>query len=219
MPNRPYISLKLATSLDGKIALSNGVSKWITSEEARAKGRELRATHDAVMIGSNTAVEDNPRLTTRMAGAADPLRVVFDSRLRLSATSNLVASAREVPVLVFTIPHEESASKALKKNGISVEVVRKSEHGPDISEAMKVLAERGITKALIEGGGTLAASFLRAGIVDSIHWFRAPVILGGDGRNCIGDMKFDGLDNIPRYARKSLEIIGPDTYEVFEQAK
>ena len=99
--SRPFVSLKLATSLDGKIALSNGESKWITGEGARAKGRELRAQHDGICIGANTALIDNPRLTTRIKDAKDPVRIVYDSRLRLPADSILAQTAKDVPVIVF----------------------------------------------------------------------------------------------------------------------
>ena len=95
---RPQVTLKLATSLDGKIALANGMSEWITGEKAREEGRKLRATHDAIAVGSNTAVLDNPQLTTRLSGEPDPIRVIFDTKLRLSPKSNLALTAKETPV-------------------------------------------------------------------------------------------------------------------------
>jgi len=97
---RPQVTLKLATSLDGKIALANGMSEWITGEKARAEGRKLRARHDAIAVGANTAVLDNPQLTTRLSGEPDPIRVIFDTKLRLSPKSNLVMTAKETPVWV-----------------------------------------------------------------------------------------------------------------------
>ena len=99
---RPYVTLKLATSLDGKIALANGMSEWITGEAARAAGRKLRARHDAIAVGANTAVLDNPQLTTRIAGEPNPVRVVFDTKLRLSPKSNLALTAKDVPVWLFS---------------------------------------------------------------------------------------------------------------------
>jgi len=185
--DRPFVSLKLATSLDGKIALANGESKWITSEEARAKGRELRAEHDGICIGSNTAVLDDPSLTTRIDGKSDPIRIVYDSRLRLSHKSRLAKTAKDTPVVVFS---SANAPKALKELGIQVFDIPSNDSGLDLNESLLVLGKLGVESLLVEGGGTLAASFLRAGLIDRIHWFRAPVILGGDGRNCIGDMAF-----------------------------
>jgi len=214
--DRPRISLKLATSLDGKIALANGQSKWITCSASREKGRELRAWHDGIAIGSNTAILDDPMLTSRIDGAKDPVRIVFDSRLRLPATSKLAQSAKEVPVWIFTKKHDEYDSKLLKDKGVRIFSVP-YEKGLNLDECLSDLSGNGIESLLVEGGGTIAASFLKAGYVDTIHWFRAPVILGGDGRNCIGDMSFMSLDNTPRYQRQSLEIIETDTYEILER--
>jgi riboflavin-specific deaminase-like protein len=98
---RPQITLKLATSLDGKIALKNGMSEWITGSKSREYGRKLRSNHDAILIGSNTAVLDNPQLTTRIEGENDPIRIVFDTNLRISEKSNLVLTAKKVPVWIF----------------------------------------------------------------------------------------------------------------------
>ena len=215
---RPHITLKLATSLDGKIALANGQSKWITSELSRLKGRELRAGHDAIAIGSNTALEDNPQLTSRIEGANDPIRVVYDSRLRLPETSALAMTALEVPVWIFTSFKSEQCGKHLIKKGVSI-VKTSSRDDANIEDSLEVMADRGVKTLLVEGGGTLAASFLRGGFVDAIHWFRAPIILGGDGRNGIGHLDMSKLDQSPKFTRKSFAILGPDTYEIFEKAQ
>ncbi len=212
--DRPFISLKMATSLDGKIALSNGQSKWITSQESRAKGRELRAKHDGICVGSNTVMKDDPLLTTRISGQPDPVRIVYDSRLRLSPDSQLARSAGDIPVVVFS---REKAPKGLKQMGVQVFSIASVDDGLDICESLIVLGTLGVNSLLIEGGGTLAASFLRRGLIDRIHWFRAPIVLGGDGRNCIGDMAFSSLDKAVRFQRQSYEMIGPDTYEVLER--
>ncbi len=216
--SRPFVSLKLATSLDGKIALANGKSKWITSEAAREKGRALRAGHDGICIGSNTAVLDDPRLTARMENEKDPVRIVYDSRLRLSPESKLAKSAHDVPVIVFSHSAAETSSKPLKTMGIDIFEIPSDKTGLNIHESLLVLGRVGMKSILVEGGGTLAASFLKGGFVDQIHWFRAPVILGGDGRNCIGDMAFMALDKAPRYQRQSYEMIGSDTYEILERS-
>ena len=215
--DRPFISLKLATSLDGKIALSNGQSKWITCEAARAKGRELRAAHDGICIGANTAELDNPRLTTRIDGKNDPVRIVFDSRLRLSPSSILAQTAGETPVMIFCDQDLKTGSNLLKSLGIQVFAVPRRSEGLDLKYCLDVLKANDVSSLLIEGGGTLASSFLKDGLVDCIHWFRAPVILGGDGRNGIAAMNFQALDTTPRFERKSLEIIETDTYEILER--
>lgn len=212
--DRPFVSLKLATSLDGKIALANGESKWITSEHSRAKGRALRAEHDGICVGSNTAVQDDPSLTTRIEGKPDPLRIVYDSRLRLSSDSQLARTAGDTPVVIFS---REKPPKTLKELGIKVFDIPATDNGLDLKHSLLVLGELGVHSLLVEGGGTLAASFLREGLIDRIHWFRAPLILGGDGRNCIGDMAFSSLDMALRFQRQSHEMIGPDTYEILER--
>lgn len=215
--DRPFVSLKMATSLDGKIALSNGQSKWITSEASRQKGRELRAAHDGICVGANTAELDDPRLTARVAGAVDPVRIIYDSQLRLSAGSILAQTAGDVPVFVFCDQDLKTGDNLLKSMGIRVFPIRRGSTGLNLGESLKILMENGVRSLLVEGGGTLASSFLKDGFVDVIHWFRAPMILGGDGRNCIGDMTFLSLDNALRFQRQSLEMIGPDTYEVLER--
>ncbi len=214
--DRPSISLKLATSLDGKIALANGQSKWITDEAARAKGRELRGMHNGIAIGSNTAIADNPNLTTRIDGEADPVRIVYDSRLRLDDNSNLVQTAKDVPVIVFCNSPEENTAKHLINKGVEVRDIGYS-RGLNIMESLDYLIFRNISSILIEGGGTLAASFLRLGIVDEIHWFRAPKIIGGDGRNGIGNLLISDIGDIPEYSCFSNERLGSDTYEVFKR--
>ena len=117
---RPHITLKLATSLDGKIALANGTSKWVTGEAARAHGRALRAEHGAIAIGANTAELDNPRLTTRISGKSDPVRVVFDRRLRLKLDSNLCATAKETPLWIFKGKGQDDRAKAIEELGARV---------------------------------------------------------------------------------------------------
>ncbi len=215
---RPRITLKLATSLDGKIALANGKSKWITSDASRERGRELRAQHDAIAIGSNTAIMDDPRLTARIKGAKDPIRIIYDSRLRLSETSKLAQSANETPVWIFTRSCSETRCKQLKKLEIRVFQISHAD-GLDLNESLEVMSKHAVSSLLIEGGGTLAGAFLKTGLVDQIHWFRAPVIIGGDGRNCIGDMNFQALDNLPRYARSSHMMIEQDSYDILERVE
>lgn len=224
---RPSISLKLATSLDGKIALANGQSEWITSEKSRAAGRRLRAEHEAIIIGSNTAVLDNPQLTTRIAGAANPVRIIFDSRLRLSPQSNLALTARETPVWIFTALSDGPAYETLKELGVRLISLPRGPagigvdagRGVDVSAALQILQESQIESALVEGGGTLAASFLRLGAVDIIEWFRAPIILGGDGRSAIGDLGLSSLDLAHRFRRIETSELGDDLHERYEQKR
>lgn len=214
---RPFVTLKLATSLDGKIALANGQSEWITGERSRAQGRMLRAEHDAIAVGANTAVLDNPQLTTRIAGRPDPQRVIFDSRLRLSPSSNLASTARDIPVLVFHDAALDTDESPLKDKGVFLLPVAKTDAGLNVAEALTVLRGRGIETLLVEGGGTLAASFLKLGVVDRIDWFRAPIILGGDGRNAVGDLGIDAMNDVFKLPRVHLSELGDDTYERYQR--
>ncbi len=213
---RPHVTLKLATSLDGKIALANGMSEWITGEGARAEGRKLRARHDAIAVGANTAVLDNPQLTTRINGESDPVRVVFDTKLRLSPKSNLALTAKSTPVWVFSDVTTGKTAEQLKDLGVRLIKVPVS-LGVDLGAAMKVLKENGISTLLVEGGGTLAASFLRLDAVDVIEWFRAPLILGGDGRGAIGDLNLTDLNLAHRFSRIELRDLGDDVLERYER--
>ena len=213
---RPYITLKLATSLDGRIALANGMSEWITGEAARAQGRKLRARHDAIAVGANTAVMDNPQLTTRIAGEPNPVRVVFDTKLRLSPKSNLALTAKDVPVWVFSEVTTGKVADNLTALGVRLIKVPIS-LGVDLTAAMSILKENGIASLLVEGGGTIAASFLRLDAIDNLEWFRAPLILGGDGRSAIGDLNLEDLNLAARFNRVSLQELGDDIYERYER--
>lgn len=211
---RPRVTLKLATSLDGKIALANGQSEWITGEVARHQGRELRALHDAIAVGSNTAVLDNPQLTTRIEGKPDPIRVVFDSGLRLSPSSNLAQTARDIPTYLITRSDTGEVAERLKSLSVNLLVVP-YENGLDLSHALLSLHNLGMKSLLLEGGGTLAASFLKAGYIDMIEWFRASVILGAEGRAAIGDLALEDINHIYRLKRMDIQELGKDVWESY----
>lgn len=215
--NRPFVTLKLATSLDGKIALANGQSEWITGGKSRAAGRRLRAKHDGIAVGANTAVMDNPQLTTRIEFERDPIRIVFDTNLRLSPGSNLALTASETPVWILCKSTEGRRAKILSSLGVKLLKVAEDD-GLSVTDAMRVLHRRDISKLLVEGGGTLAASFIRHDLVDVIEWFRAPLILGGDGRNGIGDLGLEQLDLARRFNRVAINELGDDIHERYERA-
>ncbi|MHA1570365.1 MAG: bifunctional diaminohydroxyphosphoribosylaminopyrimidine deaminase/5-amino-6-(5-phosphoribosylamino)uracil reductase RibD, partial [Alphaproteobacteria bacterium] len=172
--NRPLVTLKLATSLDARIATASGDSQWITGETARARAHLLRARHDAVAVGIGTALADDPQLTCRLPGLPTraPARVVFDSQLRLPATSKLATGSGDGPVLVITGEGADKERAApLQACGITViEVERDADGRPDVAASLRVVADYGITRLLVEGGGILAASMLGADLVDRIAW-------------------------------------------------
>ncbi|WP_427450895.1 RibD family protein [Litorimonas sp. WD9-15] len=212
--SRPKITLKLATSLDGKIALSNGDSQWVTSEASRAHGRYLRAENDAIAVGANTAELDNPRLTSRVPGQKNPTRIVYDTTLRLSMSSNIVTSANETPSWVFTRGGECEKSEALRAVGVKVHAVT-DQDGLSLTESLDIMGQGGIRSLLVEGGGMLIASFVRAGLFDTIHWYRAPVLLGGDGRDCVGTLSLTNMGQAVRLHRMKVSTVGQDLHEIY----
>nr|WP_092617449.1 bifunctional diaminohydroxyphosphoribosylaminopyrimidine deaminase/5-amino-6-(5-phosphoribosylamino)uracil reductase RibD [Roseospirillum parvum] len=193
---RPLVTLKLATSLDGRIALHDGTSQWITGPEARADGHRLRATHDAVLVGSGTALADDPALTCRLPGAAEPgpVRVVADGRLRLSRDSRLARTAREGPTWVVTTPAADPAHRAhLEAAGVRLlEVAPDGSGSPAPAALLSALAGAGLTRVLVEGGGRLAAAFLIDDLVDDLMIYRAPRVLGGDARPAVAALGLAG---------------------------
>ncbi len=180
----PYVTLKLALSLDGRIATRTGASKWVTGPEARARVHLLRAQHDAVVIGVGTALADDPRLTVRDAPGQSPLRVVFDTKLRLPLAARLVQTAREVPTwVVCTTDAASSAEEQLLERGVEVLRAPPSAEGRiDSTAALRLLASRGVVTAMVEGGAELAGSMLAGAAADQLHAFIAPILLGPRGR-------------------------------------
>ena len=214
---RPRVTLKLATSLDGRIATASGESQWITGEAARAEGHRLRATHDGVLIGIGTALADDPLLTVREPGLEDrqPVRVVLDSRQRLDPASRLARSAGESPVIVVTV---RPPSAALTQVGVKVIQVHTGRDGRvSLPHALTALRDRGLVSLLVEGGGEVAGSFLRADAVDRIEWFRAPILLGAEGRPGIGSLAIDELGQARRFRRLAAEPCGDDLWERYER--
>ncbi|MDJ0948724.1 MAG: bifunctional diaminohydroxyphosphoribosylaminopyrimidine deaminase/5-amino-6-(5-phosphoribosylamino)uracil reductase RibD [Alphaproteobacteria bacterium] len=219
---RPLVTLKLASSLDGRIATRSGDSRWITGPAARARGHLLRANHDAVMVGVGTALADDPDLTCRLPGLAgrSPTRVVMDSRLRLPLEAGLVARAREVPTWILAADGADPGKRrALEKAGVEVvEVAGDATGRADIVAALEALGRAGLTRLLVEGGGTLAAALLAAGLVDRIAWFRAPSMIGADGLSAVDALAIDELGAAARFERIAVEPCGVDTLETYRRA-
>jgi diaminohydroxyphosphoribosylaminopyrimidine deaminase / 5-amino-6-(5-phosphoribosylamino)uracil reductase len=177
---RPFVHLKLACSLDGRTSTRTGDSRWITGEESRARVHELRHESDAILVGINTAIIDDPQLTDRSGRARRrPLaRIVLDQTLRLSPDSHLAGTAHDAPVLVFTSDRAlPSAITALEALG--VEVIRVANDGRDLRFILKELGRRSIQSVMVEGGATVAGAFLDAGLVNKASFFIAPMIIGG----------------------------------------
>jgi diaminohydroxyphosphoribosylaminopyrimidine deaminase/5-amino-6-(5-phosphoribosylamino)uracil reductase len=212
---RSYLSLKLAISLDGRIATRTGASKWITCSESRTRVHELRVAHDAVMVGINTVHADDPRLTVRDVPGRNPIRIIVDSKLRIPMNSHLVATANEIPTCIVTT-HDASRAigDAVEAAGISlIRVAGTAEGRCDMQAALAELAAREVVSVLCEGGAELAGSLLAAGLVDAMHVFVAPVLLGPRGRP--GAVDWAGPESpsdAPRIDRPRWELCGADAY-------
>ena len=219
---RPAITLKLATSLDGRIALANGESKWITGAEARLEAHKLRAAHDAIIVGSETVLADDPELTARLDPMPEkqPLRIVADGRGRLSPNAKIFRTVSLGPVAIATL--ETTDLDALgwpSERGLQYWMTP-----PDlatghlaISGILEAATRARVVSLIVEGGGQLAASFMRAGVVDRIEWFRAPIVLGGDARPCLGSLGLEKLGAAPTYQRISVKEVGADLWESYER--
>lgn len=199
------VTLKLATSLDGRIATASGESQWITGEAARLEGHRLRAAHDAILVGVDTVLHDDPELTARLPGRSvdQPLRVVLDSRLRTPPAAKVVAE--NTLILTAAEPRAIGAAKVMQ--------VAAEDGRPTIPAVLKALEAAGATSLLVEGGGQVAASFLRADAVDVLEWFRAPTLLGGEGRPCVAALALAKLADAPKFRRLGVEPVGDDLWE------
>ncbi len=220
---RPMVTLKLAASLDGRIAAQTGDSRWITSEDARAASHGLRASHDAIAVGIGTAIADDPHLTCRLPGlpVRPAVRIVFDTRLRLPLTRQLVATARRTPTSIVTLAdtaHNSAVerARALADLGVAVIPVDADETGAlPLDAALLALGETGLTRLLVEGGGRLAAGFVAAGLVDAITIFRGPSIVGGDGVAGVAALGLERVADAPRFRLIDSRRIGDDMVELY----
>lgn len=219
---RPQVTLKLATTLDGRIATRSGASQWITGEAARARAHLLRAEHDAVVVGSGTAVADNPSLNVRLPGleAWQPVRVVLDGRLRLPLTHKLVTGAGAQRTLLLTrddAPRDRC--EAYRSAGVEVVPVAVGETGNlSVTAVLRELGARGLTRVLVEGGGMLAAGLMQGGLVDRLVWFRAGKVIGGDGVPAIAGFGLTNLAGTPQFDLVAQLPLGGDTMEMYRRA-
>lgn len=219
---RPLVLLKLATSLDGRLATHRGESQWITGAPARAYGHLLRHQHDAVMVGSGTVLADDPQLTVRLPGleVRQPIRIIVDGRLRTPLTAKLVAEARATPTWLITLTHADKIRRRVYEDaGVVVLTVDTDADGAvDLAAVLKLLGKRGLTRIMVEGGATLAAGLFRAGLVDRLAWFRSAGIIGGDGLAGIKAFGVDRLAQQPRFERMQITRLGEDILEILQRA-
>ena len=187
MEVRPRVTLKIAQTLDGRIATRSGHSRWVTGPASRALAHRLRAEHDAILVGINTVLLDDPQLTVRLAQGRDPMRIVVDSSLRLPPAAAVLARDG-IPVLVATLfPPDEARALPLRERGAEILALPGADGRVDLAALLHRLHERTVRSVLVEGGATIATDFIRRRLVDELVIFIAPKLLGA-GIDAVGDL-------------------------------
>ena len=216
---RPHVTLKLALSSDNKVGLAGRKPVQLTGEPARGRVFLMRAQSDAILVGIGTVLSDNPNLTCRLPGMMErsPVRVVLDAKLRIPLSLSVMSTARDTPTWVFT-SHKASpiAEDILQQKGAKVFRVDEQNGRLDLEAVLKVLAEQGITRLLVEGGPTVAASFVAADLVDEAVLLRADKTIGPDGIDALEGMKLEKLTQ--GMTSRGIEQVGADTLETFERS-
>jgi len=219
--NRPVVTLKTATSMDGCIATRSGDSQWITGPQARSYGHLLRARHDAILTGIGSILSDNPLLTCRLPGleGQSPHRVIVDSQLRIPDNCDLVKSAKHYPATIITSDNSSvNVRNSLIKSGVEVIACHQDSQGQiDLDSALQLLSEKGITRLLVEAGAKLTGAFLKGDLVDVIAWFRAPIFIGEDGLSALTSLDMDKLNDAKRYSRLATTRLGDDILDILER--
>ncbi len=210
--SRPYITLKTACTLDGKIATRSGQSKWITGELARKSVHQLRSRHDAILVGIETVIADDPALTTRLDGIEHKsARIVLDTDLRTPVNSQLVKTAKQAPVHIFYTQTSNSHDPLIEA-GASLHKVPKH----DLGSVLECLADIGTNRLLVEGGASVHTSFLKQGLFDELHLYRAPTCLGADGLSVINAMNITELANRLDLQCVERKTLGQDCFEIYK---
>jgi diaminohydroxyphosphoribosylaminopyrimidine deaminase / 5-amino-6-(5-phosphoribosylamino)uracil reductase len=215
---RPHVMLKLAVSADEKVGLADRRPTSITGGRTRNVVHRMRAASDAVLTGIGTALADDPLLTCRLPGMPSPVRIVLDRTLRLPVASRLVASARQVPLWAVTADGaSRERADVLAAHGVEVLRVTEANTTLDLSAVLKLLAERGITRLMVEAGPILATAFIRADLVDEAVLFRSATVIGPDGIDALDGLPLSLLTRSPRLRLVDRENVGDDSMETFER--
>lgn len=206
---RPFVAMKLAQTIDGAIATSSGMSKWITGEEARSEGRKLRHKYDAILIGANTLRMDNPALTSRIPGARDPVKIVLSSAGQLPLDAQLFYSGKTIVATTEACP--EYQRKELRNRGVELIICPSRDGLPDLDFLLDELGKKSISSLLVEGGSMVQASFLKAHLINKLYLFMAPRIIGGQNAlHSVGDLGIELLDNTIDFEIQTVKMCGSD---------
>lgn len=217
--NRPWVSLKVAATLDGRTALGNGQSQWITGDAARRYGHLLRARYDAILVGSGTVRADDPSLTCRLMGLEDrsPVRIVLDANLALSPEVSVMRTAPVTPTWIFCSHAAADGAERYTRPGCEVMAVATHADGRlVIPEMLERLAEKGITRLLVEGGAKTVTAFWQSGFADRLYWFQASSMIGADGHAAIGPMGLEAMDRLRPLRRVARVGLGNDILDILE---
>lgn len=207
----PLVTLKFASSLDGKTACHTGASRWISGEASRRDAHALRARSSAILCGIGTVLADDPELTVRDGSGATPARVVVDSSLRIPLSSRLVSSARELPLIVIHATEDQGRERRLIESGVRLIRAPNSNGKVDAEAALRALAASGLDGILVEGGGTLFASLLERGLVDRVVAYVAPILLGGaSSPTPFSGLGFEDPARAPRLVNVEITRLGDD---------
>lgn len=216
---QPYVVMKYAMTMDGKIATKTGKSKWITSEESRKIVHKMRHEYRAILVGIGTVLKDNPMLNTRIEGMRSPIRVICDSKLLIPLDSKICQSAKEYPTIVACADAKKEKKEALEKLGIQVLEVPKTEK-IDLKRLMERLGRQNIDSVLVEGGGTLNESMLKQDLVDEVNVFLAPKLFGG--KEAPSPVEGSGISEVKeakRFYLYKIQQIGEDVQITYRKER
>lgn len=215
--NRPFVTLKIATSLDGKIALGNGQSKWITGQRARDHVHALRSRHDAVLTGIGTVLQDDPQLNARISGLAHPTaRIVLDSDLRMPEGAALFSNTQSHPLYIFHNTQSGSNQSQSAEGATYINVSKSARGGLDLHEVLQKLAGAGFTRLMVEAGAKVFTSFFERGLWDELYWYRAPKMIGDDGIAAFACTDAQDMDKLSVLNVREVRRIGEDVLEIYE---
>ena len=214
----PYVALKYAMTLDGKIATNTGKSQWITGEGAREHVHELRNYYKGILVGINTVLKDDPMLTCRLPGGRNPVRIVCDTRLRIPLESKLVESAKDVPLIVATGIRQDKSEKSQKliEKGVTVLFIPEKDEQIDMRELLKELGSLGIDGILVEGGGAIHGSLVRERLVNCVYGYIGASIFGGQGCGAVGGQGINEVDEALKLQNPKVTVFGNDVLVKYE---